>query len=150
MFTVISIHTPAKGATAIIQGKQLVEQISIHTPAKGATKLYINFTYARGDFNPHSREGSDYIVANKDKESVNFNPHSREGSDCAVVIISILREISIHTPAKGATTPDVFGGIYLSEISIHTPAKGATINYTNLLALLKFQSTLPRRERLQY
>ena len=55
--------------------------------------------------------------------------------------------ISIHAPAKGATTPGIIlHGKYM--ISIHAPAKGATS--TTLIAdllKLQFQSTLPRRER---
>ena len=55
--------------------------ISIHTPAKGVTA---RCEYGRDvalDFNPHSREGSDYIVPKRIRERADFNPHSREGSD---------------------------------------------------------------------
>ena len=58
-------------------------------------------------------------------ETGNFNPHSREGSDNVGDIIPIYLEISIHTPAKGVT----FNPISMEtdfEISIHTPAKGVT------------------------
>ncbi|EEA82736.1 hypothetical protein CLONEX_01352 [[Clostridium] nexile DSM 1787] len=33
--------------------------ISIHTPAKGVTANFLKQLYKRGNFNPHSREGSD-------------------------------------------------------------------------------------------
>ena len=61
--------------------------------------------------------------------------------------IDVLFKISIHAPAKGATK-------YLSlnkpdkTISIHAPAKGATFPFANKTVNLQFQSTLPRRERL--
>ena len=55
----ISIHTPAKGVTDT-QGARLDwEYISIHTPAKGVTLTNHDDTLVLGNFNPHSREGSD-------------------------------------------------------------------------------------------
>ena len=53
-----------------------------------------------------------------------FNPRSREGSDAGKSCCYGNRSISIHAPAKGATPPKHFCPIYI-----------------------KFQSTLPRRER---
>ncbi len=38
-YTIISIHTPAKGVTATVDASILANVISIHTPAKGVTKL---------------------------------------------------------------------------------------------------------------
>ena len=55
-----------------------------------------------------------------------FNPRSREGSDTESNAGLQYDRISIHAPAKGATTASV----ELSDnsiISIHAPAKGATI-----------------------
>ena len=56
-------------------------------------------------------------------------------------------EISIHAPAKGATQSEKFW-LCGQSISIHAPAKGATTPYRTTLFHLRFQSTLPRRERL--
>ena len=39
----ISIHAPAKGATAEIGGRQGCDRISIHAPAKGATDILIKY-----------------------------------------------------------------------------------------------------------
>ncbi len=55
--------------------------------------------------------------------------------------------ISIHAPAKGATSPVTIIDPE-TEISIHAPAKGATIVSYFHKKYNKFQSTLPRRERL--
>ena len=56
-------------------------------------------------------------------------------------------EISIHAPAKGATSATL-GTRIGSGISIHAPAKGATLKGFPFQPFLKiFQSTLPRRER---
>ena len=58
----ISIHAPAKGATAKALMKQEPNAISIHAPAKGAT-TGMRLLMAPGRyFNPRSREGSDRNV----------------------------------------------------------------------------------------
>ena len=54
-----------------------------------------------------------------------FNPRSREGSDLFVAV-------KVWYPMK---------------ISIHAPAKGATCKNSTFARKIKFQSTLPRRER---
>ena len=57
--------------------------------------------------------------------------------------------ISIHAPTKGATTlPRRME--YMIIISIHAPTKGATTQVIKEMPGLKFQSTLPRRERPGY
>ena len=100
------------------------------------------------DFNPRSREGSDFGEVSKPhrlngfqstlprRERLSkilvtpllfyFNPRSREGSDHKPFLIDVLPTISIHAPAKGATTAPT---------------------HCNFNAI--FQSTLPRRERLR-
>ena len=55
----ISIHTPAKGVTMVINMAENTEDISIHTPAKGVTILKLSTGTIYRNFNPHSREGSD-------------------------------------------------------------------------------------------
>ena len=54
-----------------------------------------------------------------------FNPRSHEGSD-----------------------PEFDGLFVVSQVSIHAPTKGATSSIPSVKPSLKFQSTLPRRERL--
>ena len=98
--------------------------ISIHAPAKGATGVMPRSGSWDYDFNPRSREGSDWPSSSCFLNLSNFNPRSREGSDLSSVKGSLTKLISIHAPAKGATT------IVKSDI------QG-----------LQFQSTLPRRER---
>ena len=80
--------------------------------------------YFHKDFNPRSREGSDDVRLIVLASSMNFNPRSREGSDSTPYDKEQDDLISIHAPAKGATT-----------ISVQN--KETRI----------FQSTLPRRER---
>ncbi len=59
------------------------------------------------------------------RKQENFNPRSREGSDCS-------SSSNLQTALK---------------ISIHAPARGATLNLEKVVAVCKFQSTLPRGER---
>ena len=70
--------------------------------------------------------------------SSNFNPHSREGSDQLDTNIILWKNISIHTPAKGATMYKITTTL-CNLISIHTPAKGATrITVKHGLLMLNF------------
>ena len=100
--------------------------ISIHAPAKGATSDASSGSIGRSYFNPRSREGSDQAAAKESRGGGNFNPRSREGSD----------QRPQQAAAQGA------------EISIHAPAKGATSRIMSIASTVSiFQSTLPRRER---
>ena len=55
----ISIHAPAKGATAEGENASQGTDISIHAPAKGATRALLAQARFPVNFNPRSREGSD-------------------------------------------------------------------------------------------
>ena len=58
-------------------------RISIHAPAKGATARFVAVAFFSTDFNPRSREGSDILYSPVLRMDGNFNPRSREGSDGA-------------------------------------------------------------------
>ena len=79
--------------------------ISIHAPARGATDIFCIIRFGFIHFNPRSREGSDHLSFLDVDTLNNFNPRSREGSDVmfSAPIISFFI-ISIHAPARGATT----------------------------------------------
>ncbi len=58
-------------------------------------------------------------------------------------------EISIHAPTRGATVNNNLIPEW-KEISIHAPTRGATLQKRRFPSLRnRFQSTLPREERLQ-
>ena len=145
----ISIHAPAKGATAKAEYLTRTFDISIHAPAKGATISRLPASFFLIHFNPRSREGSDRDLP-KD--------------------MRLLSHISIHAPAKGATLAELeilpiaeefqstlprrerhdanFDPVHFFDISIHAPAKGATDPERHSSGMVSvFQSTLPRRER---
>ena len=146
----ISIHAPARGATCSTPPKLPIDHISIHAPARGATCSVNSDSATFSNFNPRSREGSDYAEClillmfhvfqstlprgerrhyrkQTYKILCDFNPRSREGSD---VLPPLYVEggyyISIHAPARGATHTLVTRQNIL-KISIHAPARGATV-----------------------
>ena len=122
----VSIHAPAKGATAR-SGLDLDDgEVSIHAPAKGATGSGRDFKPVPEGFNPRAREGRDTDRCAKGVDSRGFNPRAREGRDVLPDPVGITRTgVSIHAPAKGATP---------------APELSSTLN-------IPFQSTRPRRAR---
>ena len=165
----ISIHTPAKGVTSTCSCLTDTGPISIHTPAKGVTFHVIQYVAQKLFQSTLPRREWQQVWTDKNGDK-NFNPHSREGSDWAYTYNALQYQISIHTPAKGVTLSLVNGGfvtifqstlprrewrryeIYTKKsrnfnphsregsdqmarghnrkknwISIHTPAKGVTL-----------------------
>ena len=100
---VISIHAPARGATQMVYNR-IRNQIFQSTLPRGERRCNHKRTNVRGHFNPRSREGSDVQSAERQRRACNFNPRSREGSDNATHGIVEYWLISIHAPARGATS----------------------------------------------
>ena len=92
---------------------------------KGATCVGRRPRSGRRNFNPRSREGSDGKNNGQEQSTLYFNPRSREGSDNTQRCDKDHPEISIHAPAKGATS----------------------FSTSESILSIVFQSTLPRRER---
>ena len=123
----ISIHAPARGATIQKQNKHLKLKFQSTLP-RGERRVHSSVCcYIPADFNPRSREGSDLVYGasplllflfqstlprgerrevnnEQTKRNTNFNPRSREGSDPVEIIDYTYIYISIHAPARGATT----------------------------------------------
>ena len=99
--------------------------ISIHAPARGATRpviaIFVPFLFQSTLPRGERRKHRDWLSGLQ-----NFNPRSREGSDIAYQYRAQEKQISIHAPARGAT-------------SCGSP----------VLVRYAFQSTLPRGERLR-
>ena len=145
--------------------------ISIHAPTRGATAVGNESKRDHENFNPRSHEGSDTNPTEERADRNDFNPRSHEGSDLNACGVCGFRRISIHAPTRGATSLFVIR-LSVGEISIHAPTRGATnINncksavvnisihaptrgatvYTWIVGCCRrFQSTLPRGERLQH
>ena len=62
---IISIHAPAEGATLFCIYRDFCACISIHAPAEGATGTAPEALLLSCNFNPRSREGSDYLALKK-------------------------------------------------------------------------------------
>ena len=123
----ISIHAPTKGATLPFQMCRCISKISIHAPTKGATLVLPSFTHLLDYFNPRSHEGSDKISHGTIQRLGDFNPRSHEGSDKFLRGDGWVFENFNPRSHEGS---DLFSSPYLSIYS-------------------SFQSTLPRRERLE-
>ncbi len=145
----ISIHAPARGATERTEGKNIVQNISIHAPARGATGNTDIRHPTDQNFNPRSREGSDFlrVPANMTGKQISIHAPARGATltlwlalRAVVKFQSTLprgerhyeeifplcvKRISIHAPARGATAPQRLCKSS-GTISIHAPARGAT------------------------
>ena len=121
---IISIHAPARGATVIPflhlpslgfqstlpRGERLQEpNLRVYankfqsTLPRGERLCLRFFTVSTINFNPRSREGSDYSESIRLQAINYFNPRSREGSDNYNPQALTSPKISIHAPARGAT-----------------------------------------------
>ena len=142
----ISIHAPTRGATQSFFLFYMILAISIHAPTRGAT-----------------------CTCAWMPRSINFNPRSHERSDGKLQFLYMELFISIHAPTRGATKSwrthslkgvnfnprshersdgNNYGVVTVTEISIHAPTRGATKRDSYGVLLCRFQSTLPREERL--
>ena len=89
-----------------------------------------------GNFNPRSREGSDYFLPFYfGEQSIFQSTLPRRERHHKGYSFKYITDISIHAPAKGATTT-VHGCMVTTKISIHAPAKGATLDFIYRYSLL--------------
>ena len=99
----ISIHAPARGATNTGLFDELKGNISIHAPARGATST-MDLQAMSKVFQSTLPRGERHNVDTKKSSFFNFNPRSREGSDYEPATANTYSYvISIHAPARGAT-----------------------------------------------
>ena len=122
----ISIHAPAKGATART-GKDFFRYGYFNPRSReGSDVCRFSSLSRQNDFNPRSREGSDRARTNETRTSGHFNPRSREGSDRLIFRLKeIIQEFQSTLPRRERRVLVLAGGL-LVYISIHAPAKGAT------------------------
>ena len=56
-------------------------------------------------FNPRAREGRDYHAQRYGRhDEACFNPRAREGRDLGIFAAYMIKKVSIHAPARGATS----------------------------------------------
>ena len=122
---IVSIHAPAGGATRIELAYDASTKVSIHAPAGGATQGLAPPKFILC-FNPRTRGGCDEVICQQAIKLNCFNPRTRGGCDRLTSELKVslrqfqsthprgvrplrlrkelLREVSIHAPAGGATT----------------------------------------------
>ena len=142
----VSIHAPARGATRRTELLKTYKYVSIHAPARGATRSNqpgirvqrFNPRTRTGcdrssrriltnqrSFNPRTRTGCDAVVTLTLAIDRRFNPRTRTGCDVDGSPVSNTSGVSIHAPARGATSRYRWK-MSSCEVSIHAPARGAT------------------------
>ena len=119
----VSIHAPARGATAVTLGCIRVDIVSIHAPARGATDI-VPARLERPSFNPRARAGRDGMFA--------------DGMRYVLV--------SIHAPARGATFQVA---VTSQSVSCFNPRARAGRDHLHACQWPQkpFQSTRPRGAR---
>ena len=121
--------------------------ISIHTPQRGATQIIEHIRYLE-DFNPHPSTRGDGFTFGEDEESMDFNPHpSTRGDESGNIILmgcALFQSTPLNegrhrlahagciglgfqsTPLNEGRQEYISGKAYATKISIHTPQRGAT------------------------
>ena len=121
----VSIHAPARGATQHSSVSSRVHVVSIHAPARGATATPRLRSTATSCFNPRAREGRDYPRHPFMRKSFKFQ----------------------STRPRGARPWADAHPYAIVLVSIHAPARGATTHMPKTLTAFAFQSTRPRGAR---
>ena len=101
---VISIHAPARGATALASVAAALFAISIHAPARGATDQPAGRFAILQNFNPRTREGCDEFLTGTVCPYFKFQSTHPRGVRHIEEGAYATGEISIHAPARGATS----------------------------------------------
>ena len=144
----VSIHAPARGATVCVMSCELPFPLFQSTRPRGARLSFAQLMTNYRCFNPRAREGRDRVERPVETAAASFNPRAREGRDVTLLGRLGKDPVSIHAPARGATSamsgsrafPRCFNpraregrdlAILLTRIretvSIHAPARGATL-----------------------
>ena len=130
------------------QGFPRYHHISIHAPARGATAIQIVRIYIL-IFQSTLPRGERLQAAICVPHILRyFNPRSREGSDKMIYInLKVTCKFQSTLP-RGERLGQFFRKHPVHMISIHAPARGATMDSSvSILIQIQFQSTLPRGER---
>ena len=121
----ISIHAPARGATYVVGGLGCVLRISIHAPARGATREVVAVSAKRlFQFTP-LREGRPTCGA-KNRRRTDFNSRPCERGDAACAGAEAGPELFQFTPLREGRPAAAACCCCRPLISIHAPARGAT------------------------
>ena len=127
--------------------------VSIHAPARGATAKFTLTVSVPGGFDPRSRTGSDLRatrpIRSFRRSSAGFDPRSRTGSDRPLLWrVRHVACVSIHAPARGATA--VWYAVIAKQIKFRSTLPHGERPQITVQADVHgpFRSTLPHGERL--
>ena len=143
----VSIHAPARGATLRQEHMQTGYRVSIHAPARGATRRRACRGRGRGRFDPRPRAGSDKCWESEYNHLIGFDPRPRAGSDGRLPQLLCGDDVSIHAPARGATTDCQRINSRPYSFDPRPRAGSDRRRSRDLRALGMFRSTPPRGER---
>ena len=166
----ISIHAPARGATATLSKQERVKKFQStlprgerqHCPSGQGQLVLFQSTLPRGErqhsttifikiciFQSTLPRGERRSYRTVLLGSYKFQSTLPRGERPFLYAAPcFIRSISIHAPARGATA-SLLTSLKGLPISIHAPARGATIlSASSTIEMNRFQSTLPRGERL--
>ena len=116
------------------------------TRPRGARPVPARWAGSHCGFNSRAREGRDFRRWSGRGARGCFNSRAREGRDRLTDERDEARAVSIHAPARGATTVPIWPRPR-SGVSIHAPARGATQYVKSMIQYWQFQFTRPRGAR---
>ena len=125
--------------------------VSIHAPARGATIATMASVKPPKCFNPRSREGSDQESCNTSEGCIEFQSTLPRGERQIPLTLRVLpADVSIHAPARGATPYTQDQHCDTNRFNPRSREGSDEICCAANIASSRFQSTLPRGERLHY
>ena len=100
----VSIHAPARGATVFLGRPRPAYRVSIHAPARGATTPLFTRPIDWRKFQSTRPRGARPKERQQMANHAGFNPRAREGRDHRnQTDTALFFPVSIHAPARGAT-----------------------------------------------
>ena len=145
---IVSIHAPARGATADVVYLLLTMCVSIHAPARGATEVPCPHCGIYQRFNPRAREGRDASSASILQLYKSFQSTRPRGARRTAKMERLSPMLFQSTRPRGARPASTFRNVRRScfnpraregrdakpstlpenpqQVSIHAPARGAT------------------------
>ena len=120
----ISIHAPARGAT--IRHRTRIFQHSFQsTPPRGERRPCRAVFFGLRNFNPRPREGSDQVRHNN-LTAVMISIHAPARGATSARTVQLIRFLFQSTPPRGERRFFHNSPRFFFRISIHAPARGAT------------------------
>ena len=119
----VSIHAPARGATAV-GSPCCAARLFQSTRPQGARPHFLRVRCCLERFNPRARKGRDNASYTSRFNICCFNPRARKGRDLAPMRFMVVGMFQSTRP-QGARPLDALLGLQ-AAVSIHAPARGAT------------------------